>query len=384
VIENDWTGFSHTPTECAQITVAHEFNHACQAAHDINEDTWYKEATSTWIEDILYDSVNDYRNYLSYFLSRLYQSLNYNPGGGLRWYGACAWNFYLAENFGNDIVVDNWWQMEGGGSTYTQLDIVLSANGSSLEESYFDFAVWCWFTGSRNDGNHFEEGGYWYTASIMRGHISYPIAIGGPAPGWEPDGYGCNYITMNNTGGGYDGLLVSYDGPALASTPNRAFVNYRASGGAYNEYGEISLNPWGLGELTVAGWDNMQYVGLVVVNTSTSTANMNYSYNAEQVDTGVEDGSFAFGLRAASPNPFSETTSIAYSVPSGGGLVDIVVYDVNGREVRSLVCERMVGGAGHAVWDGLDNAGERVASGVYFTKLDIDGLTASGKLIVLK
>ena len=68
----------------------------------------------------------------------------------------------------------------------------------------------------------------------------------------------------------------------------------------------------------------------------------------------------------------------------GGGLVDIVVYDVNGREVRRLVHEQMGAGAGKAVWDGLDNSGENVASGVYFAKLDIDGLTASGKLIVLK
>ena len=99
--------------------------------------------------------------------------------------------------------------------------------------------------------------------------------------------------------------------------------------------------------------------------------------SAEVVATEVKD-------KTASPNPFAETTSIAYSVPTGGGFVDIVVYDINGREVRSLVRERMDGGAGVAVWDGFDNAGESVASGVYFARLDIDGLTASGKLIMLK
>ena len=44
----------------------------------------------------------------------------------------------------------------------------------------------------------------------------------------------------------------------------------------------------------------------------------------------------------------------------------------------------MSGGTGFAAWDGFDNAGRSVASGVYFAKLDIDGLTASGKLIMLK
>jgi hypothetical protein len=128
----------------------------------------------------------------------------------------------------------------------------------------------------------------------------------------------------------------------------------------------------------------MYSVGLVVINNDSGMDNMNYSYNAEESDTGVADDVFAFGLKAASPNPFAETTSIAYSVPTGGGLVDIIIYDVNGREVCSLVRERMDGGAGIAVWNGFDNAGERVASGVYFARLDIDGLTASGKLMMLK
>ncbi len=383
VIENDWVGFPHSPTDCMKITVAHEFSHSCQGAHNINGETWYKECTSMWMEDHIYDYVNDYRGYLSSFLNSLYRSMDYHDGN-LRWYGSCVWNFYLSENFGDDIIVDNWWQMENSSQALPMINIVLGTYGSSMEESYFDFAVWCWFTGSRDDGNHFEEGSYWYTASVMRGHNSYPIAIGGPVPTWEPDSYGCNYITFNNPGSAYNGLLVTYDGPSLLTTGNAAYLNYRASGGAYREYGEIPLSPWGNGELTVEGWDNMQFVGLVVANTDAGTDNMNYSYNAETVDTGVEDGSFAFGLKAASPNPFAETTSIAYSVPTGGGLVDIVVYDVNGREVRSLVRKRMDGGAGVVVWDGLDNAGRRVATGVYFSKLDIDGLTASGKLIVLK
>lgn len=382
VIENDWVGFPHPPVECMQITIAHEFGHACQAAHDINESTWYKECTSMWLEDHVYDNVNDYRGYLNSFLNSLYQSIDYHDGN-LRWYGSCVWNFYLAENFGNSIIVENWWQLESS-PALAGIDIVLGTYGSSMEEAYFDFAIWCWFTGSRDDGNHFEEGAYWYTASIMRGHNSYPIAIGVPTPSWEPDRYGCNYIAFNYTGSGHSRLLVSYDGPSLLATANAAYLNYRTSGGVYGEYGEIPLSPWGNGELAFDGWNTMHSVGLVVINNDSSTTNMDYVYNAEESDTGVDDEFFAFGLKAASPNPFAETTSIAYSVPTGGGVVDIVIYDVNGREVCSLVRERMNGGAGIAVWDGFDNAGERVASGVYFARLDIDGLTASGKLIMLK
>jgi hypothetical protein len=385
VIDNDYAGFPYPdPTDPMKVTVAHEFCHGIQAAHDVGEDTWYKECTSVWVEEMIYDEINDYTQYLGTFLNSLYRSIDYHDGN-MRWYGSCVWNFFLSEYFDPGIVVDNWYQMESSGQTLDMMDVVLTTlYASSMEDAYQEFAVWCWFTGSRDDGTHFDEGSTWTTTPIMRGHNSYPIAIGGPTPGWEPDHYGCNYVQFNNTGGAEDGFLVTYDGPQLLTVANAAYLNYKDSGGHYHEYDEIPLNPWGNGELTVVGWDGMQFVGLVVANCDAGTNDMNYSYNAEPVQTGVSDGVYSFGLRAASPNPFNESTSIAYSVPAGGGFVDIVIYDVNGREVRRLVSEPMEAGDGNAVWDGLDNAGREVASGVYFAKLDVDGLTASGKLMMLR
>ncbi|MEE8571977.1 MAG: MXAN_6640 family putative metalloprotease, partial [Gemmatimonadota bacterium] len=236
LIENDWVEYpENSPIEWMQIVMAHEFGHACQAAHNIGADTWYKECTSVWLADTLYDDVNHYRSRLSPFLSSLYQSIDYHDGNQ-RWYGSCVWNFFLSENFGNQIVVDNWWQIQHSSHALEMIDLVLITYGSSMEEAYKEFAIWCWFTGSRDDGNHFEEGAYWPTASVMRGHNSYP-ASGGPVPTWEPDSYGCNYITLNYPGSGHSRLLVSYDGPSLLSVGNAAYLNYRTSGGVFGEYG---------------------------------------------------------------------------------------------------------------------------------------------------
>jgi len=134
----------------------------------------------------------------------------------------------------------------------------------------------------------------------------------------------------------------------------------------------------------VEGWDGLSYVMMIVANQTDNVNDMEYTYCAEQVETGVEEGTYEFALKPASPNPFTGATSIAYSVPAGGGAVDITIYDVNGRVVRDLVDAQMPAGEGSAVWDGLDSRGERVASGVYFARLNIDGLTASGKLMYLK
>ncbi len=303
VIDNDYAGFGYPdPQDPMKVTVAHEFCHAAQGAHDVNESTWYKESTSVWSEEMVYDSINDYTQYMSSFLNTMYRSIDYHDGN-IRWYGSCVWNFFLSEYFDPGIVVDNWYQMEGSGQTLDMMDIVLATYGSSMEEAYEEFATWTWFTGSRTDGNHYEESAIWPAAAIMRGHNSYPTVIGGPTPSWEPDSYGCNYVQFNNPAGGDDGLLIDYDGPSLLTTENAVRLNYRDTGGHYDEYGEIDLNPWGIGSITVEGWDGMTLVGMVVANCSRGTNDMNYSYDADEVETGVGDEAFAFGLKAASPEP---------------------------------------------------------------------------------
>jgi hypothetical protein len=65
VLDNDYAGFPfHTPVENLQVTAAHEYYHATQFAYDVTEDGWFLEATATWAEDELYDTVNDNVQYL--------------------------------------------------------------------------------------------------------------------------------------------------------------------------------------------------------------------------------------------------------------------------------------------------------------------------------
>jgi hypothetical protein len=75
-----------------------------------------------------------------------------------------------------------------------------------------------------------------------------------------------------------------------------------------------------------------------------------------------------FALYENYPNPFNPSTTIGFSVPQAGNLT-LVVYDMTGREVRTLASGSMAAGY-HAVrWDGRDNRGSTVSSGVYFFRL---------------
>jgi hypothetical protein len=93
-----------------------------------------------------------------------------------------------------------------------------------------------------------------------------------------------------------------------------------------------------------------------------------------------------FALMPNAPNPFAGTTLIRFSIPSQAA-VDLKVYDVRGRLVKSLVDSRggaMTPGIHEVRWDGRDNNRRKVASGVYFYRLSSGGMSATRKMVVLR
>jgi hypothetical protein len=93
-----------------------------------------------------------------------------------------------------------------------------------------------------------------------------------------------------------------------------------------------------------------------------------------------------FALDQNVPNPFNPSTRIHYEVPAGAGgdRVSIVIYDVNGRLVRTLVDGAQSAGPKTAVWNGRDNRGVRVASGIYFYRMSAPGFTHTRKMVLLR
>jgi serine protease len=88
-------------------------------------------------------------------------------------------------------------------------------------------------------------------------------------------------------------------------------------------------------------------------------------------------------LRQNYPNPLNPDTRITYSIPASGSVL-LAVYDVRGRLVRRLINRTQDGGEHTATWNGLDERGERVASGVYLVRLEAAGEKRVVKAVLLK
>lgn len=88
-------------------------------------------------------------------------------------------------------------------------------------------------------------------------------------------------------------------------------------------------------------------------------------------------------LHAAVPNPFASATSIRFETTRGSN-VDLAIYDATGRRVRSLVSSTMDAGSHALRWDGRNDAGTSVATGVYFVRLRAEGSEMTRKLTMLR
>jgi flagellar hook assembly protein FlgD len=87
-------------------------------------------------------------------------------------------------------------------------------------------------------------------------------------------------------------------------------------------------------------------------------------------------------IHQSHPSPFPRTR-IEYTVPKTTE-VELAVYDVGGRRVRTLVEATLDAGKHTAVWDGKEGAGKEVPSGVYFYRLRVGGLEAKQRMVLLR
>jgi hypothetical protein len=100
-------------------------------------------------------------------------------------------------------------------------------------------------------------------------------------------------------------------------------------------------------------------------------------------ETGQDRVPEVTALASIYPNPFNPRTTIAFDL-SGSGPVVLSVYDLQGALVRRLVQTDLPAGRHQAVWDGADDSGHRVASGVYMSRLEAGGKVGLRKMVMLK
>jgi hypothetical protein len=109
-------------------------------------------------------------------------------------------------------------------------------------------------------------------------------------------------------------------------------------------------------------------------------------YQQTSTATGIENDfqiPDEFALEQNYPNPFNPMTTIRYSLSTQSN-VDIRIYNVLGQEVRTLINTPMSAGEKSIVWNGKDQLGRNVNSGIYLCRLKIDNHSKSRRMLLLR
>ncbi len=153
VLDNDYSAFEFPGTTAAEdleVTLAHEYNHILQFGYDAYQDPWFAEATATWMEDQVFDGIDDYLYYVRRWVRRWDTPLT---ASSIKGYGSAVWNQWLARRYGNAIVRRAWARaikLRPGGFSVAANDSAIRAAGRSdlgHDFAHFAAAVAEWRTG---------------------------------------------------------------------------------------------------------------------------------------------------------------------------------------------------------------------------------------------
>jgi hypothetical protein len=422
VLDNDYSNYGslHTQLEWLQVTFAHEFFHAIQLGYDPYECdpqsgySYWMEMSAVWMEDMVYDNVNDYLGYLSSFFDFPWLSLKtFRSSSDVHPYGSCVWPIYLSEKFGQGVIKDIWEKCaevpgnnvidppSSDGKSAT--DKVLEARGSNFDEAFREFTVWNYFTANRaipqlfySEGDQFYYFGTPIMVKVDTVHTTYPVNV--TLIPHHPENLASNYVVfVPDTSLREGGIKIDFVGRS---------GDYEVSAVGYNPgYLEpfdttFLINPLtqtGTGE--VYNWnDYTEVIMIPAVITRSPNISFIYEYSADYDSSLHGEGRLPEKDRVLQnfPNPLvikseSDLTYFPFVLTSPSR-VRIDILTLSGERIKTIIPKHDPQLASGEYlektlampWDGKNEKDEYVASGIYLYRFRTDRTTVIKKMAVIR
>lgn len=382
-IENDFSeGFppNDDPDGLQQgavkVTMAHELKHAVQYAAtgwQGESDSW-AEMDATLMEEVVYDNVNDYYNYI-YSSNSIFNSpeTSFYPGS----YYHVTWALYFEEKYGPYFWVNVWKQIKQDPSIPLIEVMTRELEGESpFLRNFTESHLW-----------HFASG-----AEYSSKNFGFEERLNYPNPSVEPDNSSwatdfsipresVNSNSLNSFTATYLKVTppVNASGKVILEISNAdphtgvGIIAYFKDGTAdthviaqnsHKESGPLELSGW--------TWKKVDYIGLTLTNSSTGTKSSVASVRIGGLDSDQST------LSQNYPNPFEGYTNIRFTIAQKTR-VKLCIYDVAGRLVRTVRDEEMQPG----IYEDEINP-NKLASGVYFYRLTTDEESITRKMTFIK
>jgi serine protease len=195
-------------------------------------------------------------------------------------------------------------------------------------------------------------------------------------------GAGISYRSIDNSAELYDGFTNAEKWSFLSGGLQTQSLDNRDVSTLLSQ-GPFSITPGGGQTIAFAVIGGNSLAELEANADAAQNLWNNFAVAIEPVTENTPD---KFNLEQNYPNPFNPSTTIPFTLVKSGN-VTLKIFNIIGQEVRTLVNGRKDAGQYQLQWDGKDDFGRSVASGIYFYKLSISGgenLTLTRKMILMK
>jgi len=381
-LDNNYTDRVYAITrgaDAVRVTAAHEFFHAIQYSYySGNGLSWWMEATATWMEDVAYDEVNDYYQYLDAFFDEPTEPLDRFVGAyDVYANGASVFVHYLAERPSGtmDVIREIWERIAAQRSGALSLFDQVIPGG--LREAMKEFARWNYFTGSRARPEFYRDGADYPEMATRTIHLDATAKAAGSG---FVDRLACDYLRIQPEGMQGGARLHLKGGDRATWTMQVLLVRPDA-------YEVRSLSD----TLVVPKWDRYDEIVLIPTTTSWTGAGDSYSYST-RFDPTLTDSLIVFVSRLMPPRPHpfrsypGARVYFPFELARYAERAQLSIFTEKGELIRRIDYGPVPAYDHTEVfgWDGTNERGYTVGSGLYFYRIDADGFSGTGKLVVIR
>lgn len=368
VIDHEFgTGFYTHGINAARVTIAHEFHHAIQMGNYIyrQSDRFYHEITSTAMEEFVFDSVNDYYNYINTYFTNLEKSFgNTTSDGG---YSRAIWNIFLKDRFGFPIL-KRVWEIMKQKRALEAIGDAIQENNSSFKVELSRFGQWCYFTGLRAlPGKYFKEAAnYPLIKPMMVTRFTKPNSV----------------LNVTSEAASNNFLVFSDNSLGTLDTLVSLVSNCDIAGGISLP---VSTLPF---TYTLSSQENSGFRNIVNGFFSKLDSGNKFLLSESNIwnNVLVDSGQIATEeIDYAYPQPFrySANANIFFpSAKSSDGIAELNIYSIDmnlvySAQKRIVATDKIV-----VSWNGFDSNGKKLATGVYLYVTMAGDNIKKGKFVV--
>jgi hypothetical protein len=360
-----------------KVTMAHEFKHAIQftASEWQGETGTWLEMDATLMEEVVYDDVNDYYNYIR-SSSSIFNSpqSSFYPGT----YEDVSWALYFEERYGSQFWVEVWDIIQQN-PQITMVEALTQQLGGpqAFEENYITSHLWHFASGQGNASPNygFQESDHYPTPPFESNQEFYNrnFSIPRSMPIDSLYNFSAKYYSVpipDDVNG-----EISIDVSTNSSNKGVGLMAYYRDGRVETSTIAGTSSQSSLTNSSLS-WENIDRLILILANSGTGSSGSSLDRPAL-----VEVGSSNFNstLSQNYPNPFNPQTRIRFTLEQSSQ-VSLKVYNSAGQLVQTLIDgDQLSSGLYEPVFDGSG-----LASGVYFYQLQIDEQATVKKMTLIK